>query len=238
MNLAIVIPTYNEKENISGLIQELTTLYKTVHIFVVDDNSPDGTGKVVAKIAEKKKNIHLISRTQKEGIGRAYLHGFSEVLKHNPKYIVQMDADFSHDPKIIKEMLLNIKKADVVMGSRYITGISVINWPLHRVLLSWFANLYVRVFTRIPVMDSTGGFKCFKKEVLASLDLDKVRSDGYCFQIEMNYLSHKFGFKIKEIPIVFVDRHAGQSKMSGHIVVEALFKVLLMPFKSLAHYKK
>ena len=238
MHLAIVIPTYNERENIPGLLTELTARYKSAHIFIVDDNSPDGTGALVAKLSKKNSNIHLISRQNKSGIGKAYLHGFSQVLKRKPKYIVQMDADFSHNPQVIKQMLDEIKKADVVVGSRYISGISVVNWPLRRILLSWSANLYVRLFTGLPLMDSTGGFKCFRRETLEALHFDAIKSDGYCFQIEMNYLLYKFGFSIKEIPIIFADRHAGKSKMSGHIILEALFKVLLMPFKNIKSYHR
>lgn len=238
MQLAIVIPTYNEKGNIANILKELTTLYKSAHVFVVDDNSPDGTGAIVAKFAGKNKNVHLISRKAKSGIGRSYLHGFAEVLKKNPKYIVQMDADFSHDPKVIKQMIEEMKEADVVLGSRYIHGISVINWPIKRILLSWFANLYVRLLTRMPIYDATGGFKCFKKEALSSLQLNKIQSDGYCFQIEVNYLLYKFGFKVKEIPIVFTDRQEGTSKMDNSIIIEALFKVLLMPFKNIKAYRR
>ena len=238
MDLAIVIPTYNEKTNVDNIIKELTTLYKSAHLFIVDDNSPDGTGQVVAKWAKKNKKVHLIARKAKSGIGRSYLHGFAEVLKRNPQYIVQMDADFSHDPQVIKQMLREIKNADVVLGSRYIQGISVINWPLRRILLSWFANLYVRLLTRMPILDATGGFKCFTREALTTLRLDKIKSDGYCFQVEVNYLLYKFGCKIKEIPIVFTDRHEGTSKMSKAIILEALVKVLFMPFKNIKSYQK
>ena len=236
MELAIVIPTYNEKENISKMLIDVTTFYPRSHVYVVDDNSPDKTGNIVTELAKKNKKIHLIARKSKRGIGKAYLHGFSEVLKQKPKYIVQMDADFSHDPMVIKQMLIEAKKVDVVIGSRYISGISVINWPLSRILLSWFANLYVRVLTRMPIMDSTGGFKCFRREVLEALNFDKINSDGYFFQVEINYILYKFGFKIKEIPIIFTDRHAGESKMNGSIILEALLKVFFMPFKNIKSY--
>ena len=238
MQLAIIIPTYNEKGNIDSLLKELTTLYKSAHVFVVDDNSPDGTGDVVTKFKKKNKNVHLIARKTKSGIGRSYLHGFAEVLKKKPKYIVQMDADFSHDPKVIKQMIEEIKDVDVVIGSRYIKGISVINWPISRIFLSWFANLYVRLLTQMPIFDATGGYKCFKGEVLSSLQLDRIQSDGYCFQIEVNYLLYKFGFKIKEIPIVFADRQEGMSKMNKSIIIEALIKVLFMPIKNIKSYRR
>ena len=238
MELAIVIPTYNEKENIAKILIELTTLYPFAHLFIVDDNSPDKTGDIVDKFSKKNKKIHLIPRKSKKGIGKAYLHGFSEVLKKKPKYIVQMDADFSHNPGVISEMLIEAKKVDIVIGSRYINGISVINWPLRRILLSWFANMYVRVLTMMPIMDTTGGFKCFRREVLETLNFDKINSDGYFFQVEMNYIAYKFGFKIKEIPIIFTDRHAGKSKMNGVIILEALFKVFFMPFKNMKSYRR
>ncbi len=236
--MAIAIPTYNEAENIRKLIPLLFKLYPAAHVFIADDNSPDGTGDLVVKLQKKYSQLHLIRRTKKEGIGRAYLHAFSEIIPYQPQAIVQMDADFSHDPTVIKTMLQEIKEADVIIGSRYITGISVINWALERVLLSYFANMYVRWVTRLPLRDSTGGFKCWKTEVLEAIRFDKISSGGYSFQIEMNYSAWRLGFKIKEIPIIFVDREMGVSKMSKKIIVEALTKVLTLPFRRLSQIKK
>ena len=236
--LAIVIPTYNERENIEPLLAELSKLYRDALIYIVDDNSPDGTGRIVEKVARKNKRIHLIKRSKKEGIGLAYRHGFKEALKAHPNYIVQMDADFSHDPSKIKAMLEEIKEADLVIGSRYIKGVSVVNWPLKRVLMSWSANYFVRKITQIPILDTTAGFKCYRRKTLEAIHLDKVHSDGYCFQIEMNYLLFRFGFRVKEIPIIFVDRHAGSSKLNAGIVMEGIWKVLFMPFRRLDIYRK
>ena len=236
IEVAIVIPTYNEKENISILIKTLTNLYKNAHVFVVDDNSPDGTAKAVEGLSKRNKKIHLILRKQKQGMGRAYIQGFKEVLDFNPKFIVQMDADFSHNPEKIKTMLKLAERYDVVLGSRYIDGISVINWPLSRILLSWFANWFVRKLTRLNIMDVTGGFKCFRKEALSSLFLDKIESDGYFFQIEINYFISKLGYSVKEFPIIFVDRRVGQSKMNWNIVSEAFMKTFLLPLKRPSHY--
>jgi len=237
LETAIVIPTYNEKKNIGLLIKEIFHYYKKANIFVVDDNSPDGTWKDIEKLSKKNKKIHLIKRFKKEGIGKAYIDGFNQVLKYRPKYIVQMDADFSHDPKVILEMLKEIKNKDIIIGSRYISGISVINWPLRRVLLSYFANAYVRLFTRMKICDITGGFKCFRREVLSSIKLNRIDSDGYSFQIEMNYICHRMKYRIKEIPIVFYDRHAGGSKMSYRIIAEALLRVPFLLFKRINKYR-
>ena len=238
INLAIVIPTYNERENIEKLLKVIKSKHKASTIFVVDDNSPDKTWEVVNKMAKKDKTIRLILRKKKEGIGRAYLHGFTEALKYNPQFLVQMDADFSHDPAYIKEMLQVIKKQDVAIGSRYVDGISVVNWSFSRILLSYFANKYVDFFLRMNIKDSTGGFKCFRAEVFRQIDFNSITSDGYSFQIEMNYILKKMGFKMKEFPILFRDRDVGLSKMNKKIILEALLKVPLFLFQSKKKYLK
>ncbi|HMB00533.1 MAG TPA: polyprenol monophosphomannose synthase [Spirochaetota bacterium] len=238
METAIVIPTYNEKNNIKELIKKIFTYCKKCHIFIVDDNSPDGTGREVLKLARSNKKIHLVKRKKKEGIGKAYIHGFRHVLAYQPSYIIQMDADLSHPPAKIPELLTQIKKNDIVIGSRYIHGISVINWPLTRILLSYFAGIYVRFFTGIKIKDTTGGFKCYKRRVLQNINLDKIKSDGYSFQIEMNYIISRFGYKIKEIPFVFYDRHLGSSKMSTAIFIEALLRVPFLRFTFIKKYFK
>lgn len=234
--LAIVIPTYNERDNIKSLVPRLFQLYPSAHVFVADDNSPDKTGDLVEKLGKKFQRLHLIRREKKEGIGRAYIYAFKQILPLKPSLVVQMDADFSHDPLIIKDMLSLSKKHQVVLGSRYITGISVINWALGRVLLSYFANVYVRRITGMKIMDSTGGFKCFHRKVLEAINLDRIGSDGYSFQIEMNYAAWRLGFKIVETPIIFVDRQKGVSKMSRKIIFEALFKVLTLPLRRTSSY--
>ena len=238
MSFIIVIPTYNEKSNIKILIEKLLELYSNykMHILVVDDNSPDGTAQIVNTYCAKYENIHLLLRKKKEGLGRAYLHGFQESLKYKTDYIIQMDADLSHNPQIIKEMIEVMKKYDVALGSRYVNGVSVINWPLHRILLSWFASYYVRFVTGMSISDTTGGFKCFKRSVLENIHFDKIKSDGYGFQVEVNYILEKKGYKIKEIPIIFIDRDNGSSKMSYSIIIEALFLVLFLRFKRIKSY--
>lgn len=230
----VIIPTYNEKENISNMIPEVLKLYpEGIDILVVDDNSPDGTGDIVKKITEENQRVHLLSRPGKMGLGTAYVAGFKYALEQGYDYIFEMDADFSHDPKEIKNFLLNIKEYDLVIGSRYIKGVNVINWPMHRLLLSYFANIYTRIITGLPLKDSTGGFKCFRRKVLESIELDGIKSNGYAFQIEMNFKAYKKGFKLKEIPIIFNDRFAGQSKMSNKIVREAITMVWKLRFRSL-----
>jgi len=221
MKTLIVIPTYNEKENILKLIPLVKKAVKGVNILVVDDASPDKTGAAVAALAKKDRAIKLISRSGKLGLGTAYVEGFKYALKHGYDYIFEMDADFSHDPQYLKNFLEEIKENDLVIGSRYINGISVVNWPIRRLMLSKFAGFYARTITGLPLTDCTSGFKCFKRKVLESIDLDKIHSDGYAFQIEMHYKAWKKGFKIKETPIIFVDRHSGSSKMSHGVMMEA-----------------
>lgn len=221
MKTLIVIPTYNEKENILKLIPLVKKAVKGVNILVVDDASPDKTGAAVAALAKKDRAIKLISRSGKLGLGTAYVEGFKYALKHGYDYIFEMDADFSHDPQYLKNFLEEIKENDLVIGSRYINGVSVVNWPIRRLMLSKFAGFYARTITGLPLTDCTSGFKCFKRKVLESIDLDKIHSDGYAFQIEMHYKAWKKGFKIKETPIIFVDRHSGSSKMSHGVIMEA-----------------
>jgi len=229
----VVIPTYNECENIEKMIHRLIELYPNIHILVVDDNSPDGTGKYVENKSKEDDRIHVIHRAGKLGLGTAYVAGFKHVLEKGYDYVIQMDADFSHDPKEVGNLLKAIEENDLVIGSRYIQGVNVINWPMSRLLLSYFASIYTRVITGMPVMDATGGFKCFRSEVLKSINLDKVKSNGYSFQIEMNFKTYKKNFRIKEIPIVFTDRVEGTSKMSKKIVHEAVTMVWKLRIRSI-----
>lgn len=232
-NTIVVIPTYNERTNIEKMIFTLIELYPEIHILVVDDNSPDGTGDFVKSKSEEDKRIHVLQRAGKMGLGTAYVAGFKYMLEHDYKYVVQMDADFSHDPKEVGNLLKAISDFDLVIGSRYIQGVNVINWPMSRLLLSYFASIYTRVITGMPVMDATGGFKCFRREVLENINLDKVKSNGYSFQIEMNFKTYRKGYKIKEIPIVFMDRVEGVSKMSKQIVHEAVTMVWKLRFRAI-----
>ena len=229
----IIIPTYNELDNVQKLIPDLLNKYKDLDVLIVDDNSPDGTGDYIENLASTMQGVKLLRRPEKMGLGTAYIDGFKYALKGNYSYIFEMDADFSHDPKEIKNFLIAIKDKDLVLGSRYISGVNVVNWPMSRLLLSYFANIYTRIITGLPVMDATGGFKCFRKEVLASINLNNIKSNGYAFQIEMTFKAWKKGFRIKEIPITFVDRVKGKSKMSKKIVREAVTMVWKLGFKSI-----
>jgi len=233
MKTLVIIPTYNELENLPRLLPEVLAKDHSIDILIVDDNSPDGTAGFVEREMQTNSKLHLVKRPSKQGLGTAYIAGFKYALQHNYDYIFEMDADFSHDPNEILKFLVEIKNADLVIGSRYVTGVNVINWPMRRLLLSWFANLYTRFITGMPVHDATGGFKCFRKEVLEKINLDKVRSNGYAFQIEMNFKAWKNGFKLKEIPIIFVDRVKGKSKMSKKIVREAVTMVWKLRVKSI-----
>jgi len=225
MKVTVVVPTYNERENISNLIPKLLEHGEHISILVVDDGSPDGTGEYVDGLAAENPMISALHRPSKMGLGSAYVQGFKRALETGVDRIIQMDADFSHDPAVIPDLLAESERHDVVLGSRYITGANVVNWPLQRLFLSYFANVYTHLVTGLPLRDSTGGFKCFRREVLESIDLDTIRSDGYSFQIEVNFRCWRRGFTIREIPIVFVDRHAGTSKMSRRIVWEAMWLV-------------
>jgi len=224
-NTLVIIPTYNEVDNILELIESITTIDNKLHILFVDDNSPDGTGQLIAKASTVNTNIHLISRKEKLGLGTAYIAGFKWAINNNYDYLIQMDADLSHDPMDIPRLLNKSKKYDLVIGSRYLKGFNVVNWPLRRLLLSYFANLYARILTGLPLNDSTGGFKCFNIAVLKNIDLEKISSQGYSFQIEMNYLAWVNGANIKEISITFTDRTVGLSKMSKTIIFEAILTV-------------
>jgi dolichol-phosphate mannosyltransferase len=231
----IIIPTYNELENITTLVPEILAKYKNLEldILIVDDNSPDGTGKFVEELAQNNSRIKLIKRVGKLGLGTAYIEGFRYAIENQYDYIFEMDADYSHDPKEIKNFLKAIKKYDLVVGSRYVKGVNVVNWPMRRLLLSYFANKYTRFITGLPICDATGGFKCFRRIVLEEIDLNKIKSNGYTFQIEMNFKAWKKGFNIGEIPIIFIDRTAGHSKMSKKIVYEAIFMVWKLRIRSM-----
>ena len=229
----IIIPTYNEKDNIQKLIREIHSLDPGVHILVVDDNSPDGTGGIVKQLKNEIPNLFLIEREGKLGLGTAYVIGFKFALENGYQYIFEMDADNSHDPQEIPYFLEAIKDADLVIGSRYCKGVNVVNWPLSRLILSIFANQYTHFVTGLPIHDSTGGYKCFRHEVLEAIDLNEIRSGGYSFQIEMNFKTWKKGFRIKEIPIVFIDRAIGKSKMSRKIVREAVWMVWKLKIRSI-----
>lgn len=223
----IAVPTYNERENLPVLLEQLMALPDFVHVLVVDDGSPDGTGDIAEDWTRRSAGrVHLLRRAGKLGLGSAYVAAFKWALERDYERVFEMDADFSHDPKYLPAMLEASKEADLVIGSRYTTGVNVVNWPMQRLLLSWFANKYARFVTGLPVADCTGGYKCFRREVLAAIDLDRIASGGYSFQVELNYKAWKKGFRIREVPIVFVDRRAGASKMSGSIIGEALFLVL------------
>ena len=233
MKILIIIPTYNELENLPKLLPEVLSKDENINVLIVDDNSPDGTAGFVENQMKNNNRIHLIKRSSKQGLGTAYIAGFKYALLNNFQIIFEMDADFSHDPKEIPRFLDEIKNSDVVLGSRYINGVNVINWPLRRLLLSSFANLYTRIITGLPVHDATGGYKCFNRKVLEAIDLDRVKSNGYAFQIEMTFKAWKKGFKVKEIPIIFVDRVKGKSKMSKKIVREAVTMVWKLRIKSI-----
>lgn len=226
MKALVVIPTYNEAENIERIVPLVLAQDPDVHVLVVDDNSPDGTGAVVDRLAENEPRINCLHREGKSGLGSAYIAGFQWALANtDTKYVFEMDADFSHDPAAIPEFLEAIQEVDLVVGSRYLNGITVINWPLSRLILSVGANIYAGMITGLPLKDCTGGFKCFRRETLEQLPLERVHSDGYSFQIELNWHAWKQGLRLKEIPIIFTDRVEGVSKMSNKIIVEAMFMV-------------
>ncbi len=221
MDKLVIVPTYNERDNIDPLIEKVLSLPHGLDILVVDDGSPDGTAQAVQAWQQRSSRVHLLQRPGKMGLGSAYRDGFRFALANGAEYVFEMDADFSHDPNALGEFLHHIQDADIVLGSRYLNGVTVVNWPLSRLILSYTANLYTRVITGMPLADATGGFKCFRRRALEGIRLDKVKSEGYSFQIEMSYRCWRRGFRIKEIPIVFVDRRAGVSKMSRRIVWEA-----------------
>jgi dolichol-phosphate mannosyltransferase len=233
MRILVITPTYNEKENIEAIIQQVLAVDPGIEMLIVDDNSPDGTGDMVDSICEAESRVHVLHRAGKLGLGTAYVEGFKKAIEMGVDCVVQMDADFSHHPSYLKSMLDKLDEADVVIGSRYMHGnISVVNWPLSRLMLSYFANIYARWVTGLPVYDVTGGFKAIKLKVLESINLDRISSNGYAFQIEMNYIFNKKGFSIAEVPIIFADREGGVSKMSRKIVLEAVFKIWLYRFRT------
>lgn len=232
----IIIPTYNEKENIEQIIRALFNLEKLYHILVIDDNSPDGTASIVKRLqTEFPEQLYLLERSGKLGLGTAYIAGFKWALEREYEYIFEMDADFSHNPNDIPKLYAACAKegADVSIGSRYVSGVNVVNWPMGRVLMSYFASKYVRIITRIPVHDTTAGFVCYKRNVLETIDLDRIRFRGYAFQIEMKFTAYKFGFKLTEVPVIFINRKLGTSKMNSSIFGEAVFGVIKLKLDSM-----
>jgi dolichol-phosphate mannosyltransferase len=229
----VVVPTYNEKENIERLVQQILGQSDCLHVIIVDDNSPDGTGILAENLALGNCRVHVLHRKAKLGLGSAYRDGFRYALDCGADYIIEMDADFSHDPSNLESFLGKIKDFDFVVGSRYLHGVSVVNWPIRRLMLSYFANVYTRFVTGLRISDCTSGFICFRRNVIEAISLDTIKSDGYSFQIEMKYRCIEKGFKAAEIPIIFIDRHSGTSKMSRKIVREAIFMVWKLRFGSL-----
>jgi dolichol-phosphate mannosyltransferase len=237
----VIIPTFNEQENISKMIRKVFSLSYSFHILIIDDGSPDGTAQIVKDLMKEfPDQLFLEERKGKQGLGTAYIHGFKWALKREYEYIFEMDADFSHNPEDLIQLLEScIKGADVTIGSRYIKGVNVVNWPMSRVLMSYFASVYVRMITGMKIMDTTAGFKCYKRKVLETIRLDKIRFIGYAFQIEMKFTAWQYGFNLVEIPIIFTDRKEGQSKMSKGIFKEAVLGVIQMKWKSLfRNYKR
>lgn len=238
----VLIPTYNEKENVERMIRKVFSLKTPFHVLIIDDNSPDGTGQIVERLfTEFPDRLHILKRAGKQGLGKAYLAGFHWALERPYDYIFEMDCDFSHNPEDLERLYTACvkQKASLSIGSRYITGINVINWPLGRVIMSYLASVYVRAITRMKIMDTTAGFKCYHRQVLETIDFDNIRLKGYGFQIEMKFKTWKHGFKIIEVPIIFTDRQEGSSKMSGGIFNEALWGVLKMKIRSwFTSYKK
>lgn len=232
MKVVCVIPTYNEKDNIVRLVEQLRELYPELHALIVDDNSPDGTGTIVEQM--KNAQLDVLHRKNKEGLCKAYLAGFDKALNDGADIVIQMDADLSHDPVYIKDMLTAIKESDVVIGSRYVNGISIVNWPITRLFLSWFGNVYARLATGIDISDLTGGYKCIHRNALEAIDFGKIRTLGYGFQIEMNYAFFQCGKKIAEVPIIFYERTKGKSSMTRSMVLEAILKVPFFRFKKYA----
>jgi len=231
LKVLVIIPTYNEAENIAALLKEIRSLSLDPDVLVIDDNSPDGTWRIVETIKEKDPKIHLIKRPNKMGLGSAYITGFKWAIDRNYDVVVEMDADFSHNPKDIERLVEALENCDVAIGSRYVKGVSVVNWPISRLLLSYYANLYARIFTGVNIKDLTAGFKAIKVDALRSLDLNKIKSDGYAFQIEIHFYLWVKGFKVCEVPIIFVERRAGKSKLDRVIIWEAFWTVLRLGIK-------
>ena len=238
----IIIPTYNEKENIEKIIRKIFSLEKSFHILIVDDGSPDGTGNIVKDLqTEFSEKLHIEERTGKLGLGTAYIHGFKWALKRDYQFIFEMDADFSHDPDdLIRLYNANaIEGGELAIGSRYVSGVNIVNWPMMRLLMSFFASKYVKIITGMPIHDSTAGFKCYKRKVLETINFDEIQFVGYAFQIEMKFKAWKYGFKLIEVPVIFTDRTEGESKMSGGIFFEAVIGVIQMKLKSFfRHWNK
>ena len=231
----VIIPTYNEKENIQNIITAIFSLDKLFHILVIDDGSPDGTADIVKNLQKKyPEQLYIEERTEKSGLGTAYIHGFKWALKKDYQFIFEMDADFSHNPKdLIRLYDANTNKnGDIAIGSRYVKGVNIVNWPMSRLLMSFFASKYVKLITRMPIHDSTAGFKCYKRTVLETIDLNKIQFVGYAFQIEMKFKAWKYGFNVVEVPVIFTDRTEGVSKMSSGIFMEAVIGVIQMKIKS------
>lgn len=229
----LIIPTYNEIDNIDRMLTTVTTMYPELSILIIEDGSPDGTASVVKSHMQNNQKINMIERTGKLGLGTAYITGFKWALERDFNFVFEMDCDFSHDPSDIKSLLEAAQTHDLAIGSRYINGIRIINWPMHRLLLSYFAGVYTRIITGLNVLDATGGFKCFTRKALETINLDKIFSNGYSFQVELNFKVWAKGLKIKEVPIVFTERRDGQSKMSGSIVWEAIFAVIRLRIKKI-----
>ncbi len=221
----IIFPTYNEKDNIQKIVEAVLEIDESINVLIVDDNSPDGTGQIADSLSDGNGRVNVEHRPGKAGLGTAYIHGFKWAIERKFDYIFEMDADFSHSPEYLRDFLKTIQDHDLVLGSRYISGVNVVNWPMSRLLLSYFANIYTGIITGLDIRDATGGFKCFRREVLEAIDLDAVMSNGYTFQIEMTMRAWVRKFRIKEIPIVFTDRQAGDSKMSMKIAREAIWMV-------------
>lgn len=229
----VIIPTYNEKENIEKIIRKVFNLNFTFEVLIIDDGSPDGTADIVKKLQLEYSGLHLEQRTGKLGLGTAYIHGFKWALKNAYQYIFEMDADFSHNPEDLYKLYTACKNgADIAIGSRYVKGVNVVNWPMSRVLMSYFASMYVRFITRINIQDATAGFKCYRRIVLETIPLDKIKFVGYAFQIEMKFTAIKYGFNVVEVPIIFTDRTEGTSKMSTKIFREAFLGVIQMKISS------
>lgn len=231
----VIIPTYNERENIARMLDTVMNLQGEFHVLVVDDSSPDGTADIVKDFQKQfPERLHLLSRKVKDGLGRAYIRGFEWALENNYQYIFEMDADFSHNPEDLDKLYeACVNGADMAIGSRYVTGVNVVNWPMGRVLMSYFASVYVRFVTRMKIQDTTAGFVCYRREVLDKIPLDQIKFKGYAFQIEMKFTAWKYRFKLKEVPIIFTDRSEGESKMSRGIFKEALFGVVSIKLNSL-----
>ena len=235
----VIIPTYNERENIEQIIWAVLGLEHGFHILVIEDGSPDGTADIVKRLQQKEfgDRLFMVERQGKLGLGTAYIAGFKWALQHDYEYVFEMDADFSHNPQDLPRLYRACSEegADVAIGSRYVSGVNVVNWPMGRVLMSYFASKYVRLITRLPIHDTTAGFVCYRREVLSTLPLDKIRFKGYAFQIEMKFTAYQYGFRVKEVPVIFVNRELGTSKMNSSIFGEAMFGVIRLKWESLFH---